>query len=83
MSQFYALDCDLAFEKFQQAIFEEVDNCILPKKSKTIGTELDLHQTIEFKSKKHPHFLKDKINENKDKFIEIRNKLQNQIRETE
>ena len=34
MSHFYALDCDLAFEKFQEAIIEEVDNYIPLKKSK-------------------------------------------------
>ena len=33
MSQFYALNCDLAFEKFQEAIIE-VDNYIPLKKSK-------------------------------------------------
>ena len=34
MSHFYALDCDLAFEKFQEAILEEVDNYIPLKKAK-------------------------------------------------
>ena len=34
MSHFYALDCDLAFQKFQEAIIEEVDNYIPLKKSK-------------------------------------------------
>ena len=34
MSHFYALNCDLAFEKFQEAIIEEVDNYIPLKKSK-------------------------------------------------
>ena len=34
MSHFYALDRDLAFEKFQGAIIEEVDNYIPLKKSK-------------------------------------------------
>ena len=34
ISQFYALDCDLAFEKFQEAIIEEVDNYNPLKKSK-------------------------------------------------
>ena len=34
MSHFYAFDCDLAFEKFQEAIIEEVDNFIPLKKSK-------------------------------------------------
>ena len=34
MSHFYALDCDLAFENFQEAIIEEVDNYISLKKSK-------------------------------------------------
>ena len=33
MSHFYALDCDLAFQKFQEAIIEEVDNYIPLKKS--------------------------------------------------
>ena len=34
MSHFYALDCDLAFQKFQEDIIEEVDNYIPLKKSK-------------------------------------------------
>ena len=34
MSHFYAMDCDLAFQKFQEAIIEEVDNYIPLKKSK-------------------------------------------------
>ena len=34
MSKFYALDCDLAFEKFQEAIIEEVDTFIPLKRSK-------------------------------------------------
>ena len=34
MSLFYALGCDLAFQKFQEAIIEEVDNYIPLKKSK-------------------------------------------------
>ena len=34
MSHFYALDCDFAIEKFQEAIIEEVDNYIPLKKSK-------------------------------------------------
>ena len=34
MSQFYGLDCDFAFEKFPEAIIEEVDNYIPLKKSK-------------------------------------------------
>ena len=34
MSHFYALDCDLALEKFQDAIIEEVDNYIPLKISK-------------------------------------------------
>ena len=32
MSQYYAVDCDLAFEKFQEAIIEEVDKFIPLKK---------------------------------------------------
>ena len=34
MWHFYALDCDLPFKKFQEAIIEEVDNYIRLKKSK-------------------------------------------------
>ena len=34
MSQFFALDCNLAFEKFQEAIIEKIDNNIPLKKSK-------------------------------------------------
>ena len=34
MSKFYGLDCDFAFEKFQETIIEEVDNYIPLKKSK-------------------------------------------------
>ena len=34
MSHFYALDCDPAFQKLQEAIIEEVDNYIPLKKSK-------------------------------------------------
>ena len=34
MSHFYGLDCDLLFEKFQEAIIEEVENYI-PLKKKT------------------------------------------------
>ena len=34
MSHFYALDCDHAFEKFQEASIEEVDNYIQMKKSR-------------------------------------------------
>ena len=34
LSHFYALDCDLAFQKFQEAIIEEVDKYIPLKKSK-------------------------------------------------
>ena len=41
MSQFYAKDLYLAFEKFQEAIIEEVNNYIPLKRSKDSSTKLD------------------------------------------
>ena len=42
MSYFYALDCDLTFEKFQEAIIEEVDNYIPLKKLNLLSNQIGL-----------------------------------------
>ena len=46
MSHFYALDCDLAFKKFQEAIIEEVDNYIPLKKSKPSQQQIWIDNSI-------------------------------------
>ena len=41
MLHFYAVDCDLASEKTQEAVIEEVENYIPVKRQKTLINNLD------------------------------------------
>ena len=72
MLHFYALDCDLAFQKFQEAIIEEVDNYIPLKKSKPSRQQNWIDNSIKnIAAKKQSFFqtfLRHKTNKNKEKF---------------
>ena len=85
MSHFFALDCDLAFEKFQEAIIEEVDNYIPLKKSKPSQQPNWIDNSIKNLAAKKQSlfqtFLRHKNNKNKEKFNKIRNKLRKKIKE--
>ena len=86
MSHFYALDYDLAFQKFQEAIIEEVDNYIPLKKSKPSQQQNWIHNSIKnLAAKKQSFFqtfLRQKNNKNKEKFNKIRNKMRKKIKES-
>ena len=85
MSHFYALDCDLAFENFQEAIIEEVDNYIPMKKSRPSQQPNWIENSIKNLATKKQSlfqtFLRHKNNKNREKFNKIRNKLRTKIKE--
>ena len=54
--QFYALDCDLVFENFQEAIIEEVDNYMPLKKSKLSQQPNWIDNSMNLAAKKHSLF---------------------------
>ena len=84
-SQFFALDCDLALEKFQEAIIEEVDNYIPLKKSRPFQQPNWIDNSIKNLAAKKQSlfqtFLRHKNNKNKEKFNKIRNKLRKKTKE--
>ena len=85
MSHLYALDCDLAFEKFQEAIIEEDDNYIPLKKSKLFQQPNWIDNSIKnlaAKNRAYSRTFRDtKITKTTKTTNKIRNKLREKIKE--
>ena len=82
MSHFYALDCDLAFEKFQEAVIEEVDIFIPLKKSKPSEQPNWIDNIIKNLAAEKQSSFQTFFGKKKEKFNKIRNKLRKKIKES-